>query len=30
VAIGVGVGVGLAIRLRNSKLRVEDWRPPEP
>jgi sulfate permease, SulP family len=30
VAIGVGVGFGLAIRLRASKLRVEDWRPPEP
>jgi SulP family sulfate permease len=29
VAIGVGVGVGLAIRLRDSKLRAEEWRPPE-
>jgi SulP family sulfate permease len=30
VAIGVGVGFGLAVRLRNSKLRAEEWRPPEP
>jgi SulP family sulfate permease len=30
VAIGVGVGVGLAIRLRNSKLKTEEWRTPEP
>ena len=30
VAIGVGVGVGLAIRLRDSKLKTEEWRPPEP
>ena len=30
VAIGVGVGVGLAIRLRDSKFKGEDWRPPEP
>lgn len=30
VAIGVGVGVGLAIRLRDSKLRAAEWRPPEP
>ena len=30
VAIGVGVGVGLAIRLRDSKFKAEEWRPPEP
>ena len=30
VAIGVGVGLGLAIRLRDSKLRAEEWDPPEP
>ena len=30
VAIGVGVGVGLAIRLRDSKLRADEWHPPEP
>jgi len=30
VAIGVGVGFGLAIRLRASKLKAEEWRPPEP
>jgi SulP family sulfate permease len=30
VAIGIGVGVGLAMRLRARKLRVEDWRSPEP
>ncbi|HEY6817092.1 MAG TPA: SulP family inorganic anion transporter [Croceibacterium sp.] len=30
VAIGVGVAVGLAIRLRDSRVRAADWRPPEP
>jgi SulP family sulfate permease len=30
VAIGVGVGVGLAIRMRDSRLKAEEWRPPEP
>jgi sulfate permease, SulP family len=30
VAIGVGVGVGLAIRLRDSRLKAEEWRAPDP
>jgi sulfate permease, SulP family len=30
VAIGVGVGFGLALRLRRSKLKAEEWSPPEP
>ncbi len=30
VAIAVGVGVGLAIRLRDSRLKAEEWRTPEP
>ena len=30
VAIGVGAGVGLAIRLRESKLRTEEWHTPSP
>ena len=29
VAIGVGVGFGLAIRLRNSKLKAEEWHTPD-
>jgi len=29
VAIGVGVGVGLAIRLRDSKLKAEEWHTPD-
>jgi sulfate permease, SulP family len=29
VAIGVGVGVGLAIRLRDSKLKAEEWDVPD-
>ncbi len=29
VAIGVGVGFGLAMRLRDSKLKPEDWNTPE-
>jgi SulP family sulfate permease len=30
VAIGVGVSVGLAIRMRDSRLKADAWRPPEP
>jgi SulP family sulfate permease len=30
VAIGVGVAFGLAIRLRQSKLKAEEWKTPEP
>ncbi len=30
VAIAVGVGFGLALRLRNSRLKAETWRTPEP
>lgn len=30
VAIGVGVGVGFALRLRKSKLKAEEWSPPQP
>jgi len=30
VAIGVGVAVGLAIRLRDSRLKADEWHTPEP
>jgi SulP family sulfate permease len=29
VAIAVGVGFGLALRLRDSRLKAEDWHTPE-
>ena len=29
IAIGVGVAVGLAIRLRDSRLKAEEWHTPE-
>ena len=29
VAIGIGVAFGLALRLRDSKLKPEEWRTPE-